>query len=88
MITHADGSGGTSFSQYGTFNYRIKANGTLITGVDAVLIDGANSPSFVLDTTYTSSGSTSYELIFQTAGGLAPFFRILNSSIFFVELKR
>ena len=88
MITHADGSGGTSFSQYGTFNYRIKANGTLITGVDAVLIDGANSPSFVLDTTYTSSGSTTYELIFQTAGGSAPFFRILNSSIFFVELKR
>ena len=88
MITHTDGSGGTSFSQYGTFNYKIRANGTLITGVDTALIDGANSPSFVLDSTYTSSGSTTYELIFQTAGGSAPFFRILNSSIFFVELKR
>ena len=89
LITHVESAGGgTNSGQYAQFNYILRANGSAISGFNNGLVGALNTPSFVIDTTYTSFGSTTYSLHVQPVGGSAPFLRVLNCSIFYVELKR
>jgi len=69
-------------------NFSLTANGSLITGLDGAFAGGINSPSLILDTTYTSFGSTTYQFTFDPTNGNVPFTRIVGASIFVVELKR
>ena len=87
IIVHTNGST-TSASLYGTFTLELKANGSSISSVTNVLTGGINSPSFVMDSTYTSTGNTTYSFHITPTGGTDSYIRVLLSSIFFVELKR
>ena len=87
LIVHTNGTV-TSAAEYGQFNLNLKANGSLISGVTGAFVGGVNSPSFIQDSTWTSSGTTTYSLHLTPTGGSADFIKVLNASIFFVELKR
>jgi len=87
IIAHTDGSV-TSASQYGSFNLRLKRNGSTISSINGLLTGGFNSPSFILDTTSTSFGTTTYSFHITPIGGNDSFVRVLSTSIFIVELKR
>ena len=87
MVVHSDGSQ-TSSAKYVNYNIRLKANGSLISGITGALNGGINSTSTVLDTTYTSSGTITYSFHIQPTGGTDSFIRVLQASIFYVELKR
>ncbi len=87
IIVHTDGTT-TSSTKYGKFNLALKANGSTISSVTGVLTGGLNSPSFVMDSIYTSSGTTTYTFSIQPTAGNDTYVRVLLASIFFVELKR
>jgi hypothetical protein len=86
-ITQTTGSG-ANMSEWVQFHYLLKVNGSSIAGFYDGRIGALNSPSFVIDTTYTSFGTTTYSVHVQPVAGNANFLRVLNSSIFYVELKR
>jgi hypothetical protein len=87
VITHSDGVSviGTSSAQ---FEYVLKRNGNIISGTTGLLVGGSNTPSFILDTTSTFTGNVTYSLHIRGLAGPASFLRVLQPSIFVIELKR
>jgi hypothetical protein len=87
IITHFDGNF-ISADKFAAFTFNLKRNGSIISGVTNAAVGGLNTPSFIIDTLSTFEGSVTYSLHVTATAGNDSFLRVLQSSIFFIELKK
>lgn len=87
LVSHSDGSQ-VSSTKWARANIKLYANTTLIRQYTGVVVGDINSNTITLNDTHTATGSTTYKATVTPTGGNDTFFRVVDSALFFVELKK
>ena len=87
LVSHSDGSV-ISSSKYGQATIRLYANTTQIASYSGVNNGHLNTNSILLNHTHTATGNTTYKATVTPTGGNDTFYRVVDSTLFFVELKK
>jgi hypothetical protein len=87
-ISHDNGTG-TNSGDWISFNMRLKAGSSIISGLNGAFVGDINSPIILVTAQFTATGNTTYSLEFENTGnGSAVNARVIFPRIQFVELKR
>ena len=87
LVSHSDGSV-VSSSKYGQATIKLLAGTTQIASYASVNVGGLNTSSILINHTHSATGNTTYKATVTPTGGNDTFYRVVDCTLFFVELKK